>query len=199
MSFFKKLFSGEKKENEKVKEQETAFAGIYTDEHFNKRYTEENIKENPIFLDGCLKMVESYYLEYKLAKKVEKPLNHPANLDQVVNEGVGFHIYCKQFQLEDSQVIMFLSYAFSDFLINTYGFKYYKDSTPEFPYRAITLKYNKNGTVLSLYPFEYALKVLNKESTFESLYSRIDQQLETLPSADEIIKGLTKEWRPTKI
>ena len=191
MSFFKKLFSGGKKENEENSKQETGFAGVYTDEYFNKRYTEENINANPVILDGCLKMVDSYFLEYNMLKKIDKPLNHPSNLDQVVNEGIGFHLFCKKFDFGDSQTVMFLSYAFSDFLINTYGFKYYKDSTPEFPMRPMTLKYNKNGTVLSLYPFEYALKVLNKESTFESLYERIHGQLEVLPSADEIIKGLT--------
>lgn len=193
MNFFKKLFSGDKKENEETGQQKTDFAGVYTDEYFNKRYSEENLNANPVILDGCLKMVDSYFLEYNLAKKVNKPLNHPSNLDQVVNEGIGFHEFCKKFNFGDSQVVMFLSYAFSDFLVKTYGFKYYKDSAPEFPMRSMTLKYNKNGTVLSLYPFEYALKVLNKESTFENLYNRIHGQLEVLPSADEIIKGFTEK------
>jgi hypothetical protein len=191
MSFFKKLFSSGEKKEEKQTSNETNFKGVYSETAFNKRYTEENLNENPVILDGCLKMVESYFLEYKLPKKVEKPGNHPANLDQTIQEGIGFEMYCSMFNFEESQATMFLAYAFSDFLINKYGFKLYKDSEPELPLRSMTLKYNRNGVVVSLYPFEYASKVLNHEATFEDLFAKIDGHLETLPSTDELLKKMT--------
>jgi hypothetical protein len=141
-----------------------------------------------VILDGCLKMVDSYFPDNKLTKKINKPDNHPLNLDQTVYEGPGFQLYCKQFQFGDNETTMFLAYAFADYLIRTYGFKLYKDSEPEFPLRTLTLKYDKKGVVVSLYPIEYALKVLNHESKFEDLHTKLNAHLESLPSADDILK-----------
>jgi hypothetical protein len=187
MSFFKKLFSSNK--NEENKQENPDFKGIIRTDAFNERYSEETL--SPTLIDGCLKMVESYYLEYpEIKKKVTKIISHPANLDQVVSEGVGFHPYCQKFQLEDSQIIGFLAYSFSDFLIRHYGFTLYTDKQPELPLRSMTLKYNKNGVVLSLYPYEFSLKVLNGESKFEDLSARIGSNLQTLPGVDEILKNL---------
>jgi hypothetical protein len=56
----------------------------------------------------------------------------------------------------------------------------------------MTLKYNENGSVLSLYPFEYATKVLNFEVTFEELHLKIKSHLESLPSKDELMDKLMR-------
>ncbi len=104
-------------------------------------------------------MIENYFIDNKIESKIKKPINHPVNLDQVDQDG--FVLYCKAFQLDEVQATLFLAYSLSDFLINKYGFKLYKDSEPEYPLRGMTLKYDKNGAVLSLYPYEYASKVLN--------------------------------------
>jgi hypothetical protein len=192
MSFFKKLFSSGNKEEE-GRQIDNGIKAIYTEEAFNKRYTEDNLNANPVILDGCLKMVESYFLEYKIKKKVENPGNHPSNLDQTIEEGVGFEMFCFMYKFDVTQATMFLAYSFSDFLIKQYGFKLYKDSEPEFPLRTMTLKYNQKGVVVSLYPLEYANKVMNKEATFESLYAKLNAHLEKLPSADELLKKMTED------
>ena len=189
MNFFKKLFSSGK-ENE-PKEQEVNVNSIYSDTYFNERYTEQDLKNDPVLLDGCIKMIEGFFIANKVERKVENPVNHPVNLDQTIDEGFGFRMYCKAFQFGDAQTGMFLAYAFSGFLINNYGFKLYKDNKPEFPLRSMTLKYDKDGTVLSLYPFEYSLKVLNYESTFEELHNRIDAQLKSMPRVEDLLKNIT--------
>jgi hypothetical protein len=187
MSFFKKLFSSNKGGDNKQDQPE--FKGVIRTDAFRERYTEDPV--DPKLLDGCLKMVESYYLEYpEIKKKVTKIPNHPANLDQVVHEGIGFHPYCQLFKLEDSQTVAFLAFSFADFLVKHYGFIVYKDHTPEYPLRTMTLKYNKDGVVLSLYPYEFANKVLNGESKFEDLYAKIGSNLQTLPGVDEILNNL---------
>ncbi len=189
MNFFKKIFSSKKKTE--TSNEESAFKGIYTDKYFNDRYTAENMNDNPVMLDGCLKMVESYFMDNKIERKVLQPVNHPVNLDQVVDDGMGFKMYCKAFQFEDTQAAMFLAFAFSDFLISRYHFKLYRDNQPEFPLRSMTLKYDKNGIFLSVYPFEYALKVLDGQSTFEDLYNKINAQIESLPQMDDVLKKFT--------
>jgi hypothetical protein len=186
MNFLKKLFSSKKAKE--TGQPDTDLPGVYSDEHFRKRYKEENINTNPAVMDGCMKMFKGFFIDNKIEQKVLQPINHPVNLDQLVNEGRGFHAYCKAFKLEDSMIVSFLSLGLSDFLINKYGFKLYKDSEPEFPLRAMTLKYDKNGTVLSLYPIEYALKVLNRESGFESLHTRVDSQLKNLPQVKDVLE-----------
>lgn len=194
MSFFKKLFGSKKENNDQQQnpqnDQQADFKGIYTNEYFDKRYTEDEMK--PTLVEGCIKMVESYFLEYKFEKKVSSPSTHPANLDQVLDEGIGFQLYCKAFDFEEAQAAMFLAYSFSDFLISQFGFKLYADNTPEFPLRKMVLKYNRDGVVLSLYPFEYSMKALDHQSTFEGLYDKIKSNLKTLPDVDEVLKGYSK-------
>jgi len=133
---------------------------------------------------------DRFFIANKVERQIENPVNHPVNLDQVIDEGLGFRMYCKAFQFGDTQAGLFLAYAFSDFLIHNYGFKLYKDSKPESPLRSITLKYDKDRIVLSLYPLEYSLKVLNYESTFQALHNRLDSQLKSLPRAEELLKNI---------
>jgi hypothetical protein len=186
MNFFKKLFSTKKEENKsETKNEGSNLEGIYTTEYFDKRYTEDKIDAG--MLDGCLKMIESYLIDNKIERKIESPVNHPINLDQVDQDGFGFVIYCKAFQLGEREATLFLAYSFSDFLINKYGFKLFKDSEPEYPLREMTLKYNKNGVVLSLYPFEYASKVLNGNSTFTEMEEKLNAQLAEMPDMDDIL------------
>jgi len=183
MNFFKRLFSSKKTHD--VNQPENKINAVFSDEYFHKRYTEHDITEDAVVVDGCLKMVEGYFVDNQLDRKVVIPINHPINLDQVVNDGMGFQLYCNAFKLPDNQAVFFLAFAFSEFLINNYGFKLYKDSEPEFPLRSMTLKYNHNGAVLSLYPFEYALKVLKNESTFENLLNRLSGQIKTMPKVKD--------------
>lgn len=192
MSFFKKLFSFGKDKQEQQEENGTNFKGIYSTEHFNERYTEQDVYENPKMLEGCLKMVEGYFVDNKMEPKVQQPVNHPDNLDQVIDEGFGFQLYCKAFQLGDAEATMFLAYAFSEYLIKNYGFKLYNDKQPEFPLRSMTLKYDKNGMALSIYPFEYASKALKYESSFKDLHEKIKTQIENLPAVNDVIEKFMK-------
>jgi len=189
MNFFKKLFSTKKEENksETLKEGSN-LQGVYTTEYFDKRYSENNIEAG--MLDGCLKMIDSYFIDNKIERKIESPINHPINLDQLDQDGFGFVMYCKAFQLGEEQATLFLAYSFSDFLINKYGFKLFKDSEPEYPLRGMTLKYDKNGVVLSLYPYEYANKVLNGNQTFTEMEEKLNSQLAEMPNKEDILNKL---------
>lgn len=195
MNLFKKLFSSNKEEtNEnKINSEAPNIKEIYSEDYFKNRFVETDIYENQSMMDGCMKMIESYYLDNNIEKTINNPINHPANLDQVVGEGMGFHMYCKSFGQEDSQIIFILAYAFAEFLIKENGFKYYKDSEPEFPLRSMTLKLEVNGAVLSLYPFEYSLKVLNNETKFESLYDKLNAQTQSMPNIkDDFMRNLSE-------
>ncbi len=191
MNFFKKLFSTTKiKENVQQPNSfsETRLSDIATEEYFNNRYKKDAIDVS--ILDGALKMIESYFIENKLEKKIKEPINHPQNLDQTIDDGFGFVLFCKAYNMEEKHALMFLSLAFNDFMIKNYGFKLYKDSEPEFPLRTMTLKYDNKGAKLSLYPIEYTTKVLNYESSFEDLHIRIQNSLENIPTSDDVYNKL---------
>ena len=204
MGFFKKLFSSAEKngppqesragKNEQPLQQQPAssepvlqmpetddiviFSAIFTKERFAARFREKDLYEDRATLDGCIKMVEGYLAANKLAPKVTEPLSHPANLDRVIDEGFGFQMYCKALNLGEAETVMFLAYNFSDYLVKTYGFKVYVDSEPDLPLRSMTLKYDKDQVVLSVYPYEYALKALDYNGTFTALDERIKAKLE---------------------
>jgi len=190
MNFFKKLFSIKKEEIKSDSKEGSNFEGVYSTEYFDQRYSEDKIEAE--MLDGCLKMIESYFIDNKIERKIEAPINHPINLDQVDQDGFGFVLYCKAFQLGEEQATLFLAYSFSDFLINKYGFKLFKDSKPEYPLRGMTLKYDKNGLVLSLYPYEYASKVLNGNQTFTEMEERLSSQLAEMPKMEDILNKFIK-------
>lgn len=194
MNFFKKLFSSKKQEKKQEPTQssqpeqqinERGVREIYTTEYFDKRYKEDTIDD--FILDGCLKMIKGFYIDNKIEQEIENPLNHPINLDQVVDEALGFHMYCKAFNLEDRETTMYLALAFADYMIKAFGFKLYKDSEPEYPLRSMTIKYDKNKTVMSLYPIEYALKVLNDQATFEDIHAKIKNHLENMPDTNDLL------------
>jgi hypothetical protein len=202
MNFFKKLFSSKQEttptpkqeapKQETLNQQAPNFDGVYTDEYFSKRYEEENIYDENGILDGCLKMIEGYFIDNKIEKINKDIINHPQNLDLVMDEGFGFGLYCKAFDLSDKEATLFLCFAFSDFIIKQYDFKLYRDNEPEFPLRFFTLKYDKNGTVLSIYPFEYAVKVLNYEAKFVDLHNRIESNIGNLPSVKDVLDSFIK-------
>lgn len=172
MKFFKTLFT--KKIKEELEENATGanFEGVGSTEDFKERYEEEAMPAAT--LDGCLKMIESYFHDAKVNRDTKLPINHPQTLDATIQDGMGFELYCTAFDFDRGQVAMFLAYAFSDFLINKYDFKLYKDSAPEYPLRGMTLKYDKQGMFLSIYPFEYAVKALDHEGKFIDLLQKID-------------------------
>lgn len=185
MNFFKKLFSAKSEKNQNETDQETPFKEIVSTEYFDERYDEDFIK--PEMLEGCLKMIEGFAVANKLDRKVQAPINHPLNLDQAVEDGFGFELYCKALNLGKTDSAMMLAYAFSDFLIKLYGFKLFHDKKPEYPLRGMTLKYDREGMLLSLYPFEYAVKVLNYEARFEDLVIRLESNLKSLPRVDDVL------------
>jgi hypothetical protein len=151
------------------------FNEIRSTESFYERFTEDKIDEG--MLNGCLKLIESYFIDNKIERRIESPINHPVNLDQVDQKGMGFVLYCKAFQLDEEQAALSLAYSFSDFLIKKYDFKLFKDSKPEYTLRGMTLKYYKNEVVLSLYPYEYVFKVLKGDETFLEMEEKLSFQL----------------------
>lgn len=190
MSFWKKLFT-KNKEDHAESNKEAGFDGVYTTDYFDQRYKPQSI--DPEMLDGCLKMIEGYFIDNKIERKIPSPIHHPMNLDQLDQEGFGLVLYCRAFQMGEEEATMFLAYAFSDYLIGKYDFKLYSDTQPEYPLRHMTLKYDKNGVVLSLYPFEFANKVLNGNDTFTELEERISSHLSTLPGKETILNKIRPE------
>jgi len=193
MNFFKKLFSSKGGKNQNEIDEKTSVKEIISTEHFDERYDEGSI--TPEMLDGCLKMIEGFAIDNKIDRKVQYPINHPLNLDQVVEDGFGFELYCKALNLGKSESAMFLAYAFSDFLIKLYGFKLFHDKKPEYPLRGMTLKYDRSGVLLSLYPFEYAVKVLNHEARFEDLIIRLESSIKSLPKVDDALKQFLNSYK----
>ena len=105
MNFFKKLFKTSKTNNQpnnpkddvgpdhKVAQEpdETAkveISGIATHEYFDERYEEDTIDEG--MLATTLQMIEQYFPANKIKPIVAKPINHPKNLDQTIDDGFGF-------------------------------------------------------------------------------------------------------------
>ena len=195
MSFFKKLFGGNKvkKENlgrNSVETEDKIPKEIFTEDYFNNRYIEENLYADTEFFEGNFKMMEGYFIDMKVEKPIQNPTNHPENLDALFENLINFKLYCNGFQMEDKMVAMTLSSLFSDFLIKKYGFKLYKDTAPEYPLRFLSLKYNKNGVVLSLYPFEYSVKVMNLETTYTDLENKIKDKLEIMPDYKKVVDDI---------
>lgn len=192
MSFFRKIFSKNKvtnNENHKVQ----GLKEVYTEEYFKGRYTEQKLSENDLLVDGSFKMLESFFIDNKIKPVIDQPVYHPLNIDQAVQEGMGFYEYCKQFDQDDKQIGLIITIAFSYFLVNEWDFKLFNDKTPEFPLRFMTLKYDRDGGVLSLYPFEYSLKVLNGEARFSDLFEKIKNNLGNIPSAKDILDNLKRD------
>lgn len=192
MSFFRKIFSKNKvtnNENHKA----PGLKEVYTEEYFKGRYTEQELSENDLLVDGSFKMLESFFIDNKIKPVIDQPVYHPLNIDQAVQEGMGFYEYCKQFDQDDKQIGLIITIAFSYFLVNEWDFKLFNDKTPEFPLRFMTLKYDRDGGVLSLYPFEYSLKVLNGEARFSDLFEKIKNNLGNIPSAKDILDNLKRD------
>jgi len=192
MSFFRKFFSKNKvtnNENHKV----PGLKEVYTEEYFKERYTEQELSENDLLVDGSFKMLESFFIDNKIKPIIDQPVYHPLNIDQAVQEGVGFYEYCRQFDQDDKQIGLIITIAFSYFLVNEWDFKLFNDKTPEYPLRFMTLKYDRNGGVLSLYPFEYSLKVLNGEARFSDLFEKIKTNLENIASAKDVLNSLKRD------
>jgi len=183
IGFLKNMFSA--KDIKESDQEEREFKGIYTTETLDKRYVEQAYDNDLKLYDDSIKMIESYFTDNKLEKNIVSPVNHPLNLDQVIDDGIGFINYSKAFQLQDNEAIQFLAFAFNDFLIRNLNFKLYLDKDPEFPLRTMVLKYDQDGIVLSLYPFEYTLKVVSNESSFDKLYNKVKNKLEGIPPIGE--------------
>lgn len=184
MSFFKKIFSSSKKNDEK----ELGFPNvIMTDEYFEKRYLKYTIEED--IIEGAMKMVKGYFIDMHI-KHANVPIYYPENLDKAINEGLGFHFYCRGLKLEDRDILFFLAVNFSRYMSEQYGFELYKDTETETPLRSMNLKFDKDGALITLYPLEYSLKVLNRTSTFTELENKVKPHLENLPSVKNVLDAL---------
>lgn len=191
MNFFKKLFSGAKQPKSAESAQPRIPDSFASEEYFNERYQEDTMDESMV--EGTLKIVESYFIDNKLEAQVKDPVNHPKNLDQTIEDGFGMMLYCQAMGMEQGQALGLLALAFNQFMISNYGFRLYKDSQPEAPLRSMTLKYDKQGAMLSVYPLEYAAKVMEYEASFEDLHQKIKNAIKTMPTGDEALDQLKRE------
>ncbi len=183
MKFLKKLFSS--KEQKKDVKENLETKGIIIDDYFEKRYNEEIVDDTD--LSNSLSVIDKYFSINGIERKIEKFPDHPINLDQVAKEGTGFIDFCQTFGKASNETIVFyLAFPLSNFLINNFGFKLYNDSEPENPLRSMALIYNKNNYLLTLYPYEYSLKVLNSEAEFEKLLERVKDNLNNLPNENDM-------------
>ncbi|MGB1039691.1 MAG: hypothetical protein ACPGVD_02365 [Flavobacteriales bacterium] len=199
-NFFKRKQQTSKKSNESDKEylslnkqtnndeSEVGLSGLFTNEYFENRYEEDFISEN--MLEGSLKVIEGYFEANKIDPIKGIPINHPENLDKTIDDGFGFMLYAKVSGLDESIAVSILAMAFNDFLMKNHGFKLYKDSQPEYPLRGMTLKYDYEGTKLSLYPIEYSAKVINYEANYSDLYQRLVETIPNMPTSQEVYKDL---------
>ncbi len=89
--------------------------------------------------------------------------------------------------MEQEQAAFILAYAFSDYLIKQYGFVLYTDKEPQSPLRKMTLKFHQDTVYLSVYPLEYAFKVLNFESRFTALEQTIQGQMKGIPELKKAV------------
>lgn len=138
-------------------------------------------------------MLKSYFIDTQTEEPIVEPINHPKNMDAAVQEGMGFYRYCKLFEQEDKQIGLTLTMAFSLYMVENFGFVLYKDKSPEYPLRFMTLQFNNDGGVISIYPFEYSLKVLNGEASFNELVEKVKNNLQTIPTASEFLDNLKKD------
>lgn len=192
MNFFKKLFSG-KSQNQDENKKGVPLKEVYTEDYHAKRYLEEKLDKSNELVDGSLKMLKSYFIDTQTEEPIVEPINHPKNMDAAVQEGMGFYRYCKLFEQEDKQIGLTLTMAFSLYMVENFGFVLYKDKSPEYPLRFMTLQFNNDGGVISIYPFEYSLKVLNGEASFNELVEKVKNNLQTIPTASEFLDNLKKD------
>ncbi len=164
-----------------------AFSGIATEEHFEQRYTLDE-EDNSSFMADCYKVLEGYYPANKIERLVASPINHPKNLDQAVDDGFGFRMYCDAIELPKGTDMIILAQSFAAFLVERYGFKKYIDSEPEYPLRKLTLKYDEDGMYLSCYPIEYAAKVLEYQASFEDFVSKIENHMLQMKAMNDKVK-----------
>ncbi|HEY8405039.1 MAG TPA: hypothetical protein VIK71_10560 [Flavobacteriales bacterium] len=119
-----------------------------------------------------VRIIESY-LENQQLQVPTMPLCHPSNLDFLLHQGTGFVEFYRNKGMTHEQVIEQLANAVSIYLLDHCGYKRYEDSNPESPKKTITLKSVKGESVASIYPIEYCNAVLNKETTFAQLLTKI--------------------------
>jgi hypothetical protein len=107
MSFFRKIFSKNKNSNQENKEVPQV-KEVFTEEYFDSRYTKQELSEDDLLVDGSFKMIESYFLDNKIKPIIESPIYHPANIDEAIEEGIGFFQYCKLFNRVNGHHRIFL-------------------------------------------------------------------------------------------
>ena len=189
MNFFKRFFSSKK-------EQESQENGMADDHAFNadassqeseERYEAENHEAMSGLFESSIKVVEGYFKDNKVERLVNEPVNHPANLDQTVDEGMGFLLYGRALGMSDQQILSILSLAFNKFMIDQYGFKIYKDHQPELPLRTMVLKLDTNDLKQSIYPLEYTNNVLIREAYYDDITKKIDMQLSRIPGVKNLM------------
>jgi len=185
MKYFKRLFKLVKSKKGNID------SGPHNKENSaNIRYKEDTINE--IMLDGALRMLKGYFESNKIKPKIKAPINHPMNLDQTVDEGFGFQLYCKTISTDKTFPLTVLATAFNHFLIEKHCFQLYEDSEPEYPLRVVTLIYKNQNLEISVYPLEYTAKVLKYEATFEDLNSKILESIAQIPNIASLPNEIMK-------
>lgn len=166
----------------------SAFSGIASEEHFERRYTLDT-EDNSSFMADCYKILEGYYPANKIERLVASPMNHPKNLDQAVDDGFGFTLYCEAMKLPKGTDMVVLAQSFAEFLVERYKFKKYIDAEPEYPLRKLTLKYDEDGMYLSCYPLEFASKVLAYQASFEEFVEKIENHMLQMKAMNDQVKN----------
>ncbi|WP_454045884.1 hypothetical protein [Chryseobacterium sp. Marseille-Q8038] len=71
MNFFKKLFSKNTDTTGQQQPDHPRIDGIYTDEYFKNRYTEDQLLSDDTLVDGSLRMLNSYFMDSKIEPALE--------------------------------------------------------------------------------------------------------------------------------
>ncbi|MEO0041618.1 MAG: hypothetical protein RL329_1066 [Bacteroidota bacterium] len=162
----------------------TGHLHIYTNQGFHQKYKAQDFKNYAELVEGSFKMLEGYFrdLERKLPRK--EPLNHPLNLDQAVEEGLGFKLYGQFLGMDEPMIRMLLAVALIHFIIHNDEGQFYEANEPESPLKKMVVRVNRNETALLFYPLEYTMNVLCSERTFASLYNQLQTDNENFGGAD---------------
>lgn len=115
-------------------------------------------------LDGAVKMIGSFAMISKETLPNAAQLNHPENLDFVVNNG--YLNWLKSVGMTDGDIAAQLCFVLSSYMVEKHGMILYHDHLPEHKFRMFALKKIREDKQLSVFPLEYAIKVLTGREAF---------------------------------
>lgn len=185
MNFFKRLFNiisnselpSESKSVSKLeKEKKKTYKTADKNNSFEKEHQEDTSYK--AIIDSTLKIIEDYYASNNI-EPIEKPINHPKNLDQIISDISSFVEHCKNHNF----AVMILATAFNGFMIKKHNFQHIHDSKSQHPLRFMILKFNKQNIKIELYPIEHIHKIINEKASFNELYERTINDLENISTS----------------